>query len=110
MAEQFTEEYREKVLATCLKDPVEFCKTFLFEHFSRPIPWVHRGLLAILTERTEFLLKYGELSKIMENFVYQYEAHEETPSRQIFHVFVDSKERSIDEVPIRSVSKPDPYL
>jgi len=96
--EQLTEEYKEKVLSTCFKDPVEFCKTFLFEHFSRPIPWVHRGLLSILTERTEFLLKYGQLGKIMENFVYQYEAHEETPSRQIFHVFVDGTERSIDEV------------
>jgi hypothetical protein len=96
--EQFSEDYREKVLSDCYKDPVEFCKTFLFEHFTRPIPWVHRGLLSILTERTEFLLKYGELGKIMDNFVHKYEDHEELPVRQIFHVFVDSKERSVDEI------------
>ena len=96
--EQFTEEYKEQVLSTCLKDPVEFCKTFLFDHFSRPVPWVHRGLFSILTERTDFLLKYGELSKIMANFVCEYGAHEELTVRQIFHVIVDSVERSTDEV------------
>jgi len=77
---------------------VEFCKTFLFEHFYRPMPWVHRGLLSILTERTEFLLKYGEIAKIMANFVHRYADHEELPVRQIFHVFVDGTERSIDEI------------
>jgi predicted phage terminase large subunit-like protein len=98
VTEQFSEVYREKVLADCLIDPVEFCKTFLHDHFSRRMPWVHRGLLAILTERSEFLLKYGELSKIMKNFVHEYGHQEDLPVRQIFHVFVDGTERSADEI------------
>lgn len=93
-----SQEYREKVLADCLIDPIEFCKTFLFDHFSRPVPWVHRGLFSILTERTAFLLKYGDLGKIMRNFVHKYQDHEDLPERQIFHVFVDGTERSPDEV------------
>ncbi len=96
--QSFSEEYREKVMADCLVDPVEFCKTFLPDHFSREIPWVHRGLMSILTERTAFLLKYGQLGKIMSNFVHKYEDYEEMPSRQIFHVIVDGTERTIDEI------------
>jgi hypothetical protein len=82
-------EKREEIMASCWKDPVLFCKTFLFDHFYRPIPWVHRGLLAILTEKTEFLLKYGEISKIMQNFVHEYE---DGTTRQVFHVFVNGTE------------------
>ena len=93
-----SDEYRDKVIGQCLEDPVEFCKTFLFDHFSRPIPWVHRGLLSILTERTQFLLKYGEISKIMRNFIHKYGEHEEIKERQIFHVFIDGTERSPDEI------------
>ena len=96
--QDFSEEYREKVLSDCYTDPVEFCKTFLEDHFSREIPWVHRGLFSILTERTQFLLKYGDLGKIMENFCHEYGEHEEIQKRQIFHVFVDNVERSADEV------------
>ena len=95
---EISQEYREKVLADCYTDPVEFCKTFLHDHFDRPIPWVHRGLMAILTERTEFLLKYGNLSKIVDNFVHEYGEHEEIKRRQIFHVFVDGVERNVAEL------------
>ncbi len=93
-----SDEYREKILGECYSDPVEFCKTFLIDHFSRPVPWVHRGLMAILTERTQFLIKYGDLRKIVENFVHEYGEHEEITKRQIFHVFVDNVEVSIDEL------------
>lgn len=95
---EISQEYREKVLSDCLIDPVEFCKTFLFDHFSREVPWVHRGLFAILTERTEFLLKYGDLGKIMRNFVHKYADYEDLPVRQIFHTFIDGTERSPSEV------------
>jgi hypothetical protein len=93
-----SDEYREKVLGECYSDPVEFCKTFLSDHFSRPVPWVHRGLMAILTERTQFLVKYGDLRKIVENFCHEYGEHEEITKRQIFHVFVDNVEVTIDEL------------
>jgi predicted phage terminase large subunit-like protein len=52
-------------------DPVYFCKTFLPHLFPQEIPWLHRGVLAILTRRTEFLHRYGEVDKIVENFVYE---------------------------------------
>lgn len=55
------------------KDPVLFLKTFLPHWFPGPIPWVHRGILAILTKQTDFLLNYGELEEIVENFVYEIE-------------------------------------
>lgn len=34
------------------------------------MPWVHRGLLAIMTRRCSFLPKYGDLDKIMKHFVW----------------------------------------
>src|SRR3972149_4153063 len=55
----------------CFADPVLFCQTFLPHLFSTPIPWVHRGLLAILTGRTAFLSKYGNLDKLVKNFIYK---------------------------------------
>lgn len=52
-------------------DPVLFCKYFLDDLFPGEIPWLHRGILAILTKRCDFLVKYGELEKIISNFVYE---------------------------------------
>lgn len=51
------------------EDPVFFCKEFLPDLFPGRIPWVQRGLLAILTGRVAFLEKYGEVDKIISNFV-----------------------------------------
>jgi hypothetical protein len=88
---------KQQVLENCYKDPVQFCKTFLPEHFYREIPWVHRALLAVLTEKTHFLLKYGELGKIVKNFIHRY-SDEDQPDRQIFHVFINNVEVSIEEI------------
>ncbi|MCH7787476.1 MAG: hypothetical protein IIC22_08190, partial [Chloroflexi bacterium] len=52
-------------------DPVFFCKFFLPELFPDDIPWVHRGLLAILTGKVLFLEKYGQVDKIISNFVWE---------------------------------------
>lgn len=60
---------REKRVAVCFADPVLFCRYYLGHLFSRPMPWAHRGLLAILLRRTDFLAAYGELDKIVQNFV-----------------------------------------
>lgn len=65
---------KEELLATArqgLLDPVFFCKTFLPNLFPGRIPWVHRGLWAILTRQTDFLFRYGEVDKIVSNFVVQ---------------------------------------
>lgn len=53
----------------CFADPVLFCRWYLGHLFSKPMPWAHRALLAILLRRTAFLYKYGEVNKIVENFV-----------------------------------------
>lgn len=52
-------------------DPIAFCKIFLPRLFPGRIPWVHRGLWAILTRRTDFLEQYGEIEKIISNFVWK---------------------------------------
>ena len=53
------------------QDPVFFCSYFLPHLFPTKMPWVHRGILAILTRKTDFLWHYGEVDKIVSNFVYE---------------------------------------
>lgn len=55
----------------CYADPALFCRFFLPHMFPSPLPWVHLGLLAVLTRRTDFLLNYPGLSKIVSNFVFE---------------------------------------
>lgn len=52
----------------CYQDPVLYCKTFLPHWFPENIPWVHRGMLATMTNQVDFLWKYGDLQKIITNF------------------------------------------
>ena len=54
-----------------LNDPVAFMQEILGNWFTSPLSWVHRGWIAILLRRTDFLPKYGELDKIVKNFVYK---------------------------------------
>lgn len=72
-------------LGTCA-DPVEFCRFFLTHLFPEEMPWVHRAILAILTKKSQFLLKYGNLPEIVENFTYLDKNQEKC---FIFHVFVN---------------------
>lgn len=57
----------------CFDDPVLFCRYYLEHMFPSPIPPVHRGLLAILTRKTDFLGVYGDVDWIIENFVMERE-------------------------------------
>ena len=62
------------------KNPLFFLREYLSDWFPGPIPWVHRGIVAILTRKPDFLLEweydsegkqiYGEaeLSKILRHF------------------------------------------
>jgi len=86
---------RTTLVAMSIQDPVFFCKTFLGDLFSRPVPWVHRGLFAILMQKTGFLLKYGELDKIVRNFVY---TPKDGESRQIFRVYKDGARLESEEI------------
>lgn len=78
------EEEKKALLDYYLDDQCAFCREILSSWFPKPMPWVHRGLLAILTRNTSFLLKFGEeqwaegrcrwtkkgLSKIVRHFTY----------------------------------------
>ena len=66
-----SKEEKQAVALRCYKDPVLFCKTILPDWFPEEVPWVHRGLLAILLQKTDFLAQYGELDKICSNFVFE---------------------------------------
>jgi hypothetical protein len=60
----------KEIVRKNVQDPVHFLQVYLSEWFPTRIPWVHRGLLAIMTRRVDFLLKYGELDKIEKHFVW----------------------------------------
>jgi hypothetical protein len=88
---------REQLIGDCYENPVMFCQCFLGELFSRPIPWVHRGLMAILLEKANFLPRYGNLYKIVSNFVHEYE---DKRVRQVFHVFMGGEELTLEEIKV----------
>jgi predicted phage terminase large subunit-like protein len=84
------------VIKEAYRDPVFFCKYFLPNYFPAEIVWLHRGLLAILTEKTEFLWEYGEVWKIVTNFT-RYE-EDGTIIEQIFIPKVNGVQISFDEL------------
>lgn len=57
-----------ELVAEGYEDPVFFLRYFLEHLFPGPVPWFHRGILAILTRRSEFLHHYGEFDKIQRHF------------------------------------------
>ena len=65
-----TKQEIEDIRARGYADPVYFLRYMFPDIFTKPIPWFHRGLLAIATRRTDFLLQYGELEKILTHFVW----------------------------------------
>lgn len=81
-----TEEAKD-IAQRAYADPVFFMKFFLNHKFPKTVPWVHRGILAILTKRTDFLFKYGEVDKIVANFLYQSDPSDlQSPLLPIFQV------------------------
>ena len=83
---RLSKEDLESILEICYEDPVEFCRFFLHHLFSKRMPWVHRGILAIITRKTDFLLKYGELDKIISHFVWaENPDDDESKTFAIFH-------------------------
>lgn len=80
-----TKEQIEYIFTTGLEDPGFFCRVVLPDWFGLPMPWVHRGLLALLTRKTDWLLKFGpeswaqgegewteaQLDKILRHFVWR---------------------------------------
>lgn len=68
--EELTQAEVKAIAAETWHDPIFFCKYFLPKLFPGRIPWLHRGTWAVLTKKTEFLARYGELDKIQTNFIY----------------------------------------
>jgi hypothetical protein len=84
----------KKIAARAYSDPVFFCSHFLSEWFPGRIPWVHRGMLAILSGKTDFLWEYGELDKIASNFVYKKDRTD--PDSELIPLFIiDKKNKKI---------------
>lgn len=55
-----TEEIRAELILNFARDPI-LCARQLFSHwFPRPMPWFHRGIIAIILRRSDFLLNFGE--------------------------------------------------
>ena len=67
-----SQEEREKLQLQFYTDPVDFMQTCLKRWFFKPLSWVHRGFVALMTGKTRFLSKYGELDKILAEFCYRY--------------------------------------
>jgi len=68
---EITEADKQAVIAEGYVDPVYFLQFFLPHLFPDEVPWFHRGIIAIATRKTDFLLKYGELEKILKHFVWR---------------------------------------
>lgn len=80
------------ILTETFADPVLFLKTFLSHKFSKDVPWVHRGILAIATRQTDFLLKYGDLDKIVSHFTWKADPNDpKCPENPIFTLHYDER-------------------
>ena len=66
------ESIRTELWEKYYQHPDEFLHEVLKGWFPKEIPWVHLGIIAILSRRTDFLLKYSEkiLNKLVSHFVY----------------------------------------
>lgn len=87
----------EELAARCYASPVEFGRVMLPDWFPRKMPWVHRGIWALLKGRGDFLLDFGpevwrdekaewtvaDLEKILTNF------KDEQTKRPIFSLSLD---------------------
>jgi len=94
---QQTEQTNTELQERLYRDPVLFCRLPLANWFPKKMPWVHRGILAILLRRTDFLLNFGvehwqdeeatwtfeELELIVRNFVQR-----DLATGEIFPLFV----------------------
>jgi hypothetical protein len=94
---QISKEEIEALAARCYRSPVEFARVFLPDWFPQPMPWVHRGIWALLKGRADFLLDFGHevwrdgsaewtvahLEKILTNFL------DEQTKKPIFTLSMD---------------------
>jgi hypothetical protein len=77
----------EELALRGLTDLVFFAHYFMHEAFPGRMPWLHRGLFAVLTEQTDFLWSYGEVHKIMREFVERDPDNEDQETNVIRRLF-----------------------
>lgn len=102
---KLNEKEKEEIAAKGFANPGYFCRVFLSHWFSLPMPWVHRGFLALLTRKTDWLLEFGpetwakaegywdekQLDKILRHFVWRPEPdNPEGPEIPLFQAKRDS--------------------
>lgn len=99
------ESKREKLALDYGLDPILAARCLFPHWFPRPMPWVHRGIVAILLRRADFLLNFttpdcperwpernghwtlADLEKIVRHFVYRINPKDpKSPTAPIFHV------------------------
>lgn len=59
-AVELTKEQLKELGAKCWRSAPEFCRVFLPAWFPSKMPWFHRGLAALRTGQTAFLLDFGK--------------------------------------------------
>jgi hypothetical protein len=96
-SQALTKDEAKVIAGRGLGDPSWFCKFFLPHWFPEEIPWVHMGLLAILTRKTNFLLRYEHLDTIVREF--QQPLDPRDPKSETFPIFV--VERDFDGRPLK---------
>lgn len=103
---QISADEAAELAAACYANPMLFNKTFLSHWFFLPMPWVHRGMLAILSKKCDWLLEFGEeewpkgkglwtpagLDKIERHFTWSPDPSDpKCPKEKLFLVERDSK-------------------
>lgn len=82
---ELSEKEREAYAAQLFADPPRFCREVLPGWFPKKMPWVHRGVLALILGNPDFLLNFGaehwkaedaawtvdDLRKIEKHFTYK---------------------------------------
>jgi hypothetical protein len=88
--QELSKEEKQYLAHKGWENPVWFCRWFLEDLFPTPMPWLHRGVLAILLRRCDFLQSDPELATIIKNFYWREDPHEENddPAKRhyIFHL------------------------
>ncbi len=62
MNEIFEEDLVKEIRAAYAADPILAARQLFPHWFPRPMPWFHRGIIAIILRRTDFLLNFSQPS------------------------------------------------
>lgn len=107
MSDKLSTEELHKLRVDCYADPVLYARVFKREQFEYPMSWVHRGILALLQGKADFLLNFGEeqwpksswtwnqeqLRKIIKYFVYKEDPESTTEEAKPLFIWDEEAER-----------------